>query len=198
MIFILSKNYYGSPASLNEMGAAWITMTTDTLLLLPGFDFPDIKGCIDPTEAGIKLDGAECELKFRLDELKDILITEHSLQPITSSRWERHRDEFIKKVKNISEQQREADLSETMEQTTSHAGSIDAVPDHIPLEVSFLAVCSAADNGQIIKISSLGTGTTISAAGKEFMKDTLATGVCALARSLRYINQLALGERHRT
>ena len=44
VVFALSHNYYASPASLNEMGAAWITRSTDTLLLLPGFDFSDIKG----------------------------------------------------------------------------------------------------------------------------------------------------------
>ena len=53
VLFVLSRNYYESAASLNEMGAAWVTKVSDTLLLLPGFDFSDIKGCVDPREMGI-------------------------------------------------------------------------------------------------------------------------------------------------
>lgn len=102
MIFVLSKNYYDSPTSLNEMGAAWLTKTKDTLMLLPGFDFPDIKGCIDPSEIGIKLDGDEEELRHRLGELKDMLITEYSLSRINVTRWERHRNQFIERIQEIS------------------------------------------------------------------------------------------------
>lgn len=102
VVFALSHNYYGSPACLNEMGAAWVTKATDTLILLPGFDFSEIKGCVDPTEVGIKLDGDEEELKHRLNELKDILIGEHNLPKITSTRWERRRSQFIEEIKRIS------------------------------------------------------------------------------------------------
>ncbi len=101
VVFILSKNYYDSPASLNEMGASWVTKTTETIILLPQFDFSDIKGCIDSTKIGIKLDGDEEELKHRLNELKDTLITEYKLPMISQIRWERHRDAFIKKINII-------------------------------------------------------------------------------------------------
>ena len=101
VIFVLSSNYYNSPASLNEMGAAWVTKATDTLILLPGFNFSDIKGCIDPTQIGIKIDGDEEELKHRLNELKDVLLKEHSLPQIVATRWERKRDAFIKNMKEI-------------------------------------------------------------------------------------------------
>ena len=108
VIFVLSKNYYASTASLNEMGAAWVTKASDTLLLLPGFKFEDIKGCIDPTEIGIKLDGDDAELKHRLGELKDTLVLEHNLNSYSGPRWERHRDDFIKSVNKLNIQNSEA------------------------------------------------------------------------------------------
>ena len=37
VLFILSDNYYNSPASLNEMGAAWVVQACYTSILLPGF-----------------------------------------------------------------------------------------------------------------------------------------------------------------
>ena len=47
VVFILSKHYYQSAASLNEMGAAWVTKTKYTNILLPGFDYDSIVGVID-------------------------------------------------------------------------------------------------------------------------------------------------------
>ena len=106
VIFALSKNYYESPACLNEMGAAWVTKATDTLLLLPGFSFSDIKGCIDPREIGIKLDGEQGELNHRLNELKDTLLQEYSLPALSQAKWDRHRATFIDTVQKIAGQNR--------------------------------------------------------------------------------------------
>mgnify|MGYP002625735633 CR=1 FL=1 len=102
VMFALSHNYYASVASLNEMGAAWVTKASDTLLLLPGFDFSEIKGCVDPREMGISFGMDDLELKHRLNEFKDTLISEHHLSDITQARWERHRDKFIKTIRLIA------------------------------------------------------------------------------------------------
>lgn len=56
IIFILSDNYYNSVACLNEMGAAWVLKQKYDTVLLPEFDFPQIKGAINPQQIGIKLD----------------------------------------------------------------------------------------------------------------------------------------------
>ena len=102
VVFALSHNYYSSAASLNEMGAAWVTKATDTLLLLPGFEFDEIKGCIDPQKVGISFGMDDDELKHRLNEFKDELVSEHHLQSITQIRWEQHRDKFVKMVREIA------------------------------------------------------------------------------------------------
>ena len=100
IIFVLSENYYNSAASLNEMGAAWVLQHKYTSILIPQFDFRDIKGVIDQMRISIKLDSDKSELKARLNELRDSLMREFGLGTSLSLQniWERHRDEFIDKV----------------------------------------------------------------------------------------------------
>ena len=57
IIFVHSPEYYESPVSLNEMGAAWVLRANATSLLLPGFDFSGMKGVIGSDCIAIKLDG---------------------------------------------------------------------------------------------------------------------------------------------
>lgn len=103
VIFILSENYYNSPDSLNEMGAAWVLQHRYTSVLLPQFDFRDVKGVIDQMRISIKLDSEKYELKARLNELRDTLVSEIGLNQSSSSQniWERHRDEFVDKVNSV-------------------------------------------------------------------------------------------------
>lgn len=112
VVFILSDNYYHSAACLNEMGATWILQDKYTSILLPGFEFKDIKGACNPNKISIKLDSDETELKQRLNELKDNLTNEFSLNKISDVRWERARDNFIKTIKNIKPQVREESKAE--------------------------------------------------------------------------------------
>jgi hypothetical protein len=100
VIFVLSENYYKSAYSLNEMGAAWVLQRKYTSVLLPQFDYKDVKGVIDQMRISIKLDSDSRELKARLNELRDLLVKEFGLRVSLSSQniWERHRDEFIEKV----------------------------------------------------------------------------------------------------
>lgn len=98
VLFVLSNNYYNSVASLNEMGAAWALQHSYTSILLPKFEFKDIKGAIDPRNISIKLDSAERELKGRMNELYDDLQKHFELKTLQQIVWEGYRDEFIEKV----------------------------------------------------------------------------------------------------
>ena len=98
VFFVLSENYYNSPASLNEMGAAWVLQHKYTSILVPNFDFRDIKGVIDQMRISIHLNAESFELKSRLNELRDTLSEELRLKKNSFNIWERHRDEFIKKI----------------------------------------------------------------------------------------------------
>lgn len=95
VILVLSNNYYKSVACLNEMGAAWILQNKYTTILLPGFEFEEIDGAINPRKIGLKLNGDLTEVKEKLGQLKDALAQEFGLTPIPDVRWERKRDEFI-------------------------------------------------------------------------------------------------------
>lgn len=100
VIFFLSENYYNSPVCLNEMGAAWVLHQKYTSVLIPQFDFKDVKGVIDQMRISIKLDSDKSELKLRLNELKTKLVEEFGLITSTSFQniWECYRDEFVEKV----------------------------------------------------------------------------------------------------
>lgn len=169
VIYMLSQNYYNSAASLNEMGAAWAMKQKWDAVLLPGFEFKDISGCIDPTQIGIKLDDPDMmTLKFRIGELKNTLIKEFGLRSMSEALWERKRDDFLNKIKMISEERSLANERETEELVEN------VKPYRITKDASVLLAYASDDpHGQIVVISYLG-GTTISAGGVLFNRDNTA------------------------
>jgi len=89
IILVLSQNYYNSVACMNEMGAAWILQNRYTTILLPGFEFKEIKGAINPRQIGLKLDNNDLtDVKEKLGQLKDCLLNEFGLHPVSDIRWE--------------------------------------------------------------------------------------------------------------
>lgn len=98
IIFVLSNKYYESPACLNEMGATWVLQKRYTTILLPGFDFKEVKGAISPTKIAIKLDGDSLDVKEKLGQLKDSIGKEFGLPSISGIRWEKKRNDFIDKI----------------------------------------------------------------------------------------------------
>lgn len=100
VIFVLSSNYYGSPACLNEMGAAWVLKNEYTSILLPKFEYQEIDGAVNPNKIGMKLDDDDELLKKRLGELKDIISEKFSIS-VPDMRWERKRNDFINTIRNI-------------------------------------------------------------------------------------------------
>ena len=97
VFFMLSDNYYSSPVSLNEMGAAWVLQKNYLFVLLPGFKFEDIKGAINPNKIGIQLSSSE--IKLLLNDLKDEVCKAFDCQ-VSYNKWERIRDEFIDTIKD--------------------------------------------------------------------------------------------------
>lgn len=99
VIFALSKNFYSSVVCQNEMGAAWVTKSDYSALLLPGFDFDEIQGVINTRKNYIKLDSFMAkklldDLKLKLQQL--FKVNKH----ISTARWERCRDAFLKQSFN--------------------------------------------------------------------------------------------------
>lgn len=99
VIFVLSDNYYNSPACMNEMGAAWVLKNEYTSILLPKFEYKEIKGAVNPNKIGMKLDDDEL-LKKRLGELKNIISEKFGIS-VPDMRWEKKRNDFISKLKSL-------------------------------------------------------------------------------------------------
>ena len=106
VLFMLSHNYYDSAASLNEMGATWVLKHKWDAVLLPGFGFQDIKGCIDKNKVALKLDADET--KYRLGELKTSIETYFGLKPVSQDGWERHRDVFLERIEALTPEVQES------------------------------------------------------------------------------------------
>ena len=101
MFFIHSKNYYKSVVSLNEMGAAWVLKNSYTSFLLPGFGFEEMTGVVDNKSIAVKLDNDDVEVKDKLNQLYEIVISEFGLSKKSNIICEQKRDRFIKEINEI-------------------------------------------------------------------------------------------------
>lgn len=95
VLFLLSSNFYSSVVSLCEMGATWVKTNKHIPILIPPFEYDDIKGVI-PTTHGMKINE-----KDKLNSLKDIVADFIGLDPLNTSVWERRRDNVLKEVKKV-------------------------------------------------------------------------------------------------
>lgn len=105
VIFVHSDNYYKSPVSLNEMGAAWVLRSTVTSILLPGFSFEKMTGVVNKQSVAIKLDMQQLELQDKLNQLYDKVVSEFGLTKKADIIWQQKRDSFIKDVQSIVNQE---------------------------------------------------------------------------------------------
>lgn len=101
VIIVHSPNYYQSPVSLNEMGAAWVLRSNCTSFLLPGFGFEGMRGVVSQNAIAIKLDNSETELQDKLNQLYDMIAEEFGLKKKAAIIWEQKRNSFIREVKDI-------------------------------------------------------------------------------------------------
>ena len=99
VIYVLSQNYYKSAFSLNEMGAAWVLGSKYNCILLPHFSIKDVRGVVDQMNIYIELGANNNEVKYRIDELKNIIVDEFGLTTYQAV-WERYRDSFLEKIKS--------------------------------------------------------------------------------------------------
>lgn len=81
------------------MGAAWALKSKATSFLLPGFEFSDMKGVINGDRIAIKVDNDVIEVKDKLNQLRDALVSEFELAPVPNITWEQARDKFIEEIK---------------------------------------------------------------------------------------------------
>lgn len=111
VVFVLSENFYSSVVSLCEMGATWVKTNSHIPILIPPFDYKDVKGVI-PTSNGMKINE-----KPKYNSLKTLVEEFLDLQPINNSVWERKRDNILKELKLLLE--KTSSLSEQVDNTKS-------------------------------------------------------------------------------
>ena len=131
------------------MGAAWAMKQKWDGILLPGFNFSEIAGCIDPNQIQIKLDGEIEELRHRLGELKDDIVTEFGLRTVSPTRWEKIRNEFIDKVEKIVPVEEAIDAEYTPTPISDRGNSISVY-------ACIMLMYASEDDGQVIVSPSLG------------------------------------------
>lgn len=100
VIFMLSENYYNSKACLNEMGATWVLQRKYQSILLPGFDYSQIQGAINPRDISFKLDDQK-NRGSALGELKDNIIQFLELHDVNTSKWDYQRERFFSQIDAI-------------------------------------------------------------------------------------------------
>lgn len=97
VIFMLSDNYYNSKACLNEMGAAWVLQKKYQSILLPGFEFSQVQGAINPREISFKLDD-KIYRNVALGELKNVMVEFLGIQDVDTSKWDYQRERFFAQI----------------------------------------------------------------------------------------------------
>ena len=121
VIFVHSPKYYDSAVGLNEMGAAWALKSNYCSILLPGFDYSEMKGVVDSRKITIKIDGDRRTVQNLINDLYDDLARFFSTTRDTSIVWEDARDEFIDKM-NAFHVTTESQLTKEAESVLKEAG----------------------------------------------------------------------------
>lgn len=75
------------------MGATWIKTNEHIPILVPPFDYKDIKGVIPLTQ------GFKITEPLKLNLFKEKIEKTFKLKPIDFSSWERKRDRILKRLK---------------------------------------------------------------------------------------------------
>jgi len=101
VILLLSENYCDSVPCLNEMGALWVLRHDYDMILLPGYNFKEIEGAVNPRKFGLKLDNDILEIKEKLNQLYDKIIDEFQLSKMPTVRRESKRDMFIARIDEL-------------------------------------------------------------------------------------------------
>lgn len=144
VLFVISKdNYYTSPASLNEMGAAWVQGAKAIPILLPGMSPSQLQGVVSADSMSIVLDSNQA--KNQLNALKNELILFFNLNSINESAWEHDRDSFLENCRAV------VPLSfhevENVEKADADTELDDLVNDRVPIEISlYRALLRAKQN----------------------------------------------------
>ena len=98
MVYLLSDNYFDSPACLNEMGAAWVKTNDYIVMGTPDFSFSNEKfngTVIDTKKKGFSMGNKSQILNFR-----NLIQEKLEIEKIDEIKWTIRLDEYLDKIKN--------------------------------------------------------------------------------------------------
>lgn len=145
VLFVISKdNYYSSPASLNEMGAAWVQGAKSIPILLPGMSPAQLRGVVGPDSLALCLDNGN--VRYDLNSLKNDLLLFFGKQQINESAWEHDRDSFLESCFAITPLSPEE--IKAIESADENANLTDLIEDRVSLEKSLYRALVIAKEGQ--------------------------------------------------
>lgn len=97
VLFVISDNYFKSPVSLSEMGAAWALSKESIPILIPPMDYSKMKSVI-PLTQGFKINETH-----KWTELKTKLESSFKLPPRSYVIWEDKKKQILKRIaKNLT------------------------------------------------------------------------------------------------
>ena len=82
------------------MGATWVLKNQYQTILLPGFEYKDIQGAINPRDISFKLDD-KYNRNTAIGEFKNNIVNFLQMDSVDSSLWDYCRERFFKEIDNI-------------------------------------------------------------------------------------------------
>lgn len=107
MVFLLSDNFYKSAICLNEMGAAWVLQLQCENILLPGFEFKNVKGVIGLEKISTKLDEDKYNVLLKLHEMAEQFAGLFDLELQKNITFQKNIEEFLDRISTIKRQKLE-------------------------------------------------------------------------------------------
>lgn len=95
VIALITPNFYGSAFCICELGAVWMAAKSFIPILVPPLEFTDLKAVL----AGLQV--LRIEDTADLDKLRDEIVDRTSILALSTSRWSKRRDAFLKSLPEI-------------------------------------------------------------------------------------------------
>ena len=101
VVYVFSTDFFESAYCLNEMGAAWVLQVEYSIIVTRDMDETVIDGVVNKTKTRVSFKDSDLQLKNRMVELRDKLLTFAGIPDVEEVNWNRYYDKFISDVNRI-------------------------------------------------------------------------------------------------
>ncbi|WP_243555996.1 toll/interleukin-1 receptor domain-containing protein [Priestia megaterium] len=120
VIYILSDNFYSSPYCMCEMGATWVQAKSYIPIIIPPFNFDDIKGVIPLSKKAYKIND-----NTGLTGIKRTLEKNFNLEPIDVNIWMSFLEDYKLAVEKLIDESINKESIEATEGATTELETIE-------------------------------------------------------------------------